>query len=46
MKQHPLIKRFADRCRQRGASIYVGRNFLVARWESGDRFEVRVDEKR
>ena len=34
-KQHPLVKEIVDRCRRKGAAIYEGRNFVVAKWENG-----------
>jgi hypothetical protein len=44
-EQHPIVKTFADRWRKRGAAIYAGRNFMVATWQNGNRFEVWVDQK-
>lgn len=44
--QHPLVKEFASACSCKGATIYAGKNFLIARWDNGDRIELRVDAKK
>ena len=43
--QHPLVKAVADSARRKGAAVYAGNSFVVAKWENGDSVELRVDPK-
>jgi hypothetical protein len=40
-KQHPLVKRFVRNAKRRGAGVYAGKSFAVARFPKGT-LEIRV----
>ena len=43
MNPHPLIRQFVANAKRKGAVTYSGESFAVARWDNGDRAELRVD---